>query len=130
MASNGVRDVEATPEVRFQLGGGVSIFGVRLLLATDDFYVPAVVSVLGEKSLTERLHKNLNTFSAPLVCIALKLEAEIMAQMAVLPLLNDWFESYYINIGLKKSICCLNTTPMSINRFGVAESNNLRRIKQ
>lgn len=57
MASNGVRDVEATPEVRFQLGGGVSIFGVRLLLATDDFYVPAVVSVLGEKSLTERLHK-------------------------------------------------------------------------
>ena len=49
MASNGVReDVEAAPEVRLQLGGGVSIFGVRLLLATDDFYVPALVEVLGE----------------------------------------------------------------------------------
>jgi hypothetical protein len=41
-------DVRTTSDASLRLGGGVSIFGFRLLLGSDDFYLPAMISFFGE----------------------------------------------------------------------------------
>ena len=45
MASN--MDGENGPDLQFQLCGGVTVFGLRLLLGTDDFYIPALIAFSG-----------------------------------------------------------------------------------
>ncbi len=50
-SGNGLHDVEPpsvslTQSSPLKVGGGVSLFGVRFHLATDDFFLPAVVGSL------------------------------------------------------------------------------------